>query len=581
MPAYPQILLRCSLRQRFVTACPLAFGEVGVKDRIRSILSYKKPAFWIILAALLAGMGLGIFLLTDRPREPEPKAVSFEGLVERVVAGEQLEVQVLGEEYTGTVLVSTKGLEVPILTKGCYIFVSYDPSDLLSDGYVEKVFEVGLLVGGGTVNAETHMEGIVLAAEGDYLQVQVSVGSAAINYYVNRKGHTADPKPGDRVLIRYLPGNDPTRLELVKEIRITGKADWGVTMQVSDVTPTGLTLWIGVASGFPRQLTASDSFTLLNTNGEPIPVLPGETFPGDTYELSGGDTYAVNWETVYGSLAPGQYRLQKAIRHEGEERLVSVDFTVPLPLATELDEAVSQTVRYYISKRLVNPPLHLDKTMEQIPQTEDTGFLDNPTVTLTEGKTYQQIAVSHSIIDRQQFGNEYTLIIAACCRGYNNRQAADSLQCAMRLVIRQNEDGTFTATSCMIPTQLSGQADAELLFGEELARQLREDRMLWDSLENSCDKQVIGGVLTVKGFGQTFAADSMEATLIENAIKAGKKLKKPYEDGYVSTLFVGDTVYYFYFQKGIIHNATEDSYTQLTAEGTQTVNTLFQSAGEQ
>ena len=42
---YSQALLNCSVSRKRIAACPLAFGEVGVKQRIKSVLHYKKPAF--------------------------------------------------------------------------------------------------------------------------------------------------------------------------------------------------------------------------------------------------------------------------------------------------------------------------------------------------------------------------------------------------------------------------------------------------------------------------------------------------------------------------------------------------------
>jgi len=48
--AYSRALLQCSVPRRMITACPLAFGETGVKGRIKSVLNYKKPAFWVVLA---------------------------------------------------------------------------------------------------------------------------------------------------------------------------------------------------------------------------------------------------------------------------------------------------------------------------------------------------------------------------------------------------------------------------------------------------------------------------------------------------------------------------------------------------
>ena len=62
---YSEALINCSLPRRSVAACPLAFGEVGVKSRIKSVLNYKKPAFWVIAAALALCVILPVFFLTN------------------------------------------------------------------------------------------------------------------------------------------------------------------------------------------------------------------------------------------------------------------------------------------------------------------------------------------------------------------------------------------------------------------------------------------------------------------------------------------------------------------------------------
>lgn len=62
---YSEALINCSAPRRLVTACPLAFGEVGVKDRVKNVLSYKKPAFWIIICAVLVSVALAVCFLTD------------------------------------------------------------------------------------------------------------------------------------------------------------------------------------------------------------------------------------------------------------------------------------------------------------------------------------------------------------------------------------------------------------------------------------------------------------------------------------------------------------------------------------
>lgn len=62
---YSQALLTCSVNRRMIAACPLAFGEVGVKNRVKSVLNYKKPAFWIILIAIVASVVAAVCFLTN------------------------------------------------------------------------------------------------------------------------------------------------------------------------------------------------------------------------------------------------------------------------------------------------------------------------------------------------------------------------------------------------------------------------------------------------------------------------------------------------------------------------------------
>lgn len=68
MAAYSQALLDCSVQRRIIAACPLAFGETGVKERVRGVLNYKKPAFWVIMAAMIACIVIAICFLTNPPK---------------------------------------------------------------------------------------------------------------------------------------------------------------------------------------------------------------------------------------------------------------------------------------------------------------------------------------------------------------------------------------------------------------------------------------------------------------------------------------------------------------------------------
>ena len=69
---YTQALVACSVNRRRIAACPLAFGEVGVKERVKSVMNYKKPAFWIIIAAIVTCIAVAVCFLTNPKEENDP-----------------------------------------------------------------------------------------------------------------------------------------------------------------------------------------------------------------------------------------------------------------------------------------------------------------------------------------------------------------------------------------------------------------------------------------------------------------------------------------------------------------------------
>lgn len=84
---YTQALVNCSVNRRMIAACPLAFGEVSVKDRVKSVMNYKKPTFWVILVSVIACVVVAVCFLTN-PKEEEKEKQGNEERVE-------------GEELTG------------------------------------------------------------------------------------------------------------------------------------------------------------------------------------------------------------------------------------------------------------------------------------------------------------------------------------------------------------------------------------------------------------------------------------------------------------------------------------------------
>ena len=75
--SYARALVNCSVHRRMILTCPVAFGEVSVKSRIKAVLSYKKPALWLILAAFLAGGITSLCFLTN----PRPCTHRYQGQI--------------------------------------------------------------------------------------------------------------------------------------------------------------------------------------------------------------------------------------------------------------------------------------------------------------------------------------------------------------------------------------------------------------------------------------------------------------------------------------------------------------------
>ena len=68
---YSTVLLACSMPRKAVITCPLAFGEVGVKERVKNALHYKKPAFWVVAASVTVCVVVAVCFLTDPPTDTD------------------------------------------------------------------------------------------------------------------------------------------------------------------------------------------------------------------------------------------------------------------------------------------------------------------------------------------------------------------------------------------------------------------------------------------------------------------------------------------------------------------------------
>ncbi len=137
---YSQALLNCSVRRRSIAACPLAFGEVGVKQRVSNILNYKKPAFWVIVLAIALCIVVAVCFLTN-PKDDTPPLFWIDYLESGTYPEDTLEMTL--SEFPGVLFQCTPGAvqtlengEATTLISGIPVWNVYC-LDLTGDGIIE------------------------------------------------------------------------------------------------------------------------------------------------------------------------------------------------------------------------------------------------------------------------------------------------------------------------------------------------------------------------------------------------------------------------------------------------------------
>ena len=131
---YSDALINCSVPRKMISACPVAFGEDGVKGRIKSVLNYKKPAFWIILIALILCIVVAVCFLTNPPEDEQPtkfpaNEYRFRATVVEIYEDSLLVEPLEKEEYFAgaeQVIIRLNGRSKDDYRLGCIVEVIYD-----------------------------------------------------------------------------------------------------------------------------------------------------------------------------------------------------------------------------------------------------------------------------------------------------------------------------------------------------------------------------------------------------------------------------------------------------------------------
>ena len=136
---YSEALLTCSVNRKMISACPLAFGEVGVKDRIKSVLNYKKPAFWIVILAVIVCAMAAVCFLTNPEKIINASLTGLRFPCEDPISAESCIIEINGKvennEFKGTFTVDGRRMETSIdMTSSTPTMRYYEGSKLNSYG---------------------------------------------------------------------------------------------------------------------------------------------------------------------------------------------------------------------------------------------------------------------------------------------------------------------------------------------------------------------------------------------------------------------------------------------------------------
>ena len=183
---YSQALLSCAAPKRAVAACPLAFGEGNIKTRVKSALHYKKPAFWVAAAAVLAVVIVAVCFLTN-PRSERGSLVWAQKLNAADVASIELYVPAEGEARQYKKLDTeemAQAVELINSSRGTYI---EKPETVYAGLPVWFLFTMD----DGTVHAVGSVVGHYLIIDGDTFDADVENQAEWENYVL--KGDSASP----------------------------------------------------------------------------------------------------------------------------------------------------------------------------------------------------------------------------------------------------------------------------------------------------------------------------------------------------------------------------------------------------
>ena len=304
--AYSAALLNCSVHRRRIAACPLAFGETGVKTRVKGVMHYKKPAFWVILIAFVVSIIMAVCFLTN-PINALP-------ITMRV-------------DYVSRTRAELK--------------FTYDDSLADEDFQISEYYVLEILEQGSWHEIGNLAEDQASAPINEIQSEDAEFDSWSLLNWEENYGRLPDGNFRIRKDITINNASDAAKNHPVYvEFTIGGTAEDYITYSLEDITPTGANLYehekvddsvvlIYSEEGFWLEVLQDGQWVYMKPteethSGKEKVYIHALHHPSGHIEL--------DWSSLYGALPGGTYRIAREITHTGEAdlRLCTVygEFTI-------------------------------------------------------------------------------------------------------------------------------------------------------------------------------------------------------------------------------------------------------------
>ena len=303
--AYSKALLNCSIRRR-IAACPLAFGEVGVKARVKGVMNYKKPAFWLILLSLVLVAVVSVCFLTDPSRELP--ITMYADFVSRTRAGLKFQFE----------------------------------KPLPEDGYpIGEAYRLEARVDGTWQALPKRTEEPPSAVVTEVTAKDAAFDAWSLPNWKDVYGQLPD---GTYRIVKeitiHADSQEPECYPVSVEFTIGGTAEEYVTYTLEDITPTGAKLYQQETSadviydgdaGIWLEALTDGQWAYVEPTEYMEPILKQDkhfihqrVYPSEYIQL--------DWSALYGALPDGVYRIAREVTHIGEKDLrvctAYVEFTI-------------------------------------------------------------------------------------------------------------------------------------------------------------------------------------------------------------------------------------------------------------